>query len=564
VLPLFLGELYKEVFEKEGELRQDASITAIVAIRQVYLGLKKLELPCKERSIQDAVQEFLDIEPTLRRPTLQWGLPDLNHHSNVTFCDDYYVRYGSEGFYAGLDDSIKDRAEECLLGSLTILHRVCDIVSALLGDLHSEVDTELPKHGPGAVSNLRRGEDKYSFPQWSERLEAIFPYCRYAAANEGLLHEDSRDLSGAENSSRLICVPKTLKAPRLIAAEPVENQWLQQLVRNQLESRLKKTPLSSSVAFNDQSLNQKGALYGSENGCYATIDLSSASDRLSCWTVERVFRNNASILERLNAVRSSKVEGKLLKEPLELAKHSTMGSAVTFTVQSIVYACVSIAAVLAFSGKKVTIKSIREATDDVQVFGDDIIVPTEVVHLVADILKYLDLKVNWDKTYTGRHFRESCGVDAFAGHDVSPVYTKHLPSTNVTDGKVSSIVQTSNNLHNKGYWTLASLFKESLMEQDNLIPVVSHTSGLFGYTSFTGFVEPRYWRWNDKLHKVEYKVLQPVKKVDHIERDNHTNLLQYFLEAPDPLQAKASWHAGYKRYGRVLLRVGWHSLESVQ
>jgi hypothetical protein len=212
----------------------------------------------------------------------------------------------------------------------------------------------------------------------------------------------------------------------------------------------------------------------------------------------------------------------------------------------------------------VTIKSIREATDDVQVFGDDIIVPTEVVHLVADILKYLDLKVNWDKTYTGRHFRESCGVDAFAGHDVSPVYTKHLPATNVADGKVSSFVQTSNNLHNKGYWTLASLFKESLMEQDNLIPVVSHTSGLFGYTSFTGFVEPRHWRWNKKLHKVEYKVLQPVKKVDHIERDNHTNLLQYFLEAPDPLQAKASWHAGYKRYGRVLLRVGWHSLESVQ
>lgn len=217
-VPKFLGHLYLKVFHKDGLLRDDASIEAIVAIRQLYMGLKKLKLSCNEESINVEIQNFLEIEPVLRHPTNKWDDVLPSFIRNLRFKPRGRTRNGA-GRYA------KEPSQD-LSQRLDILHRVCDMAAAMFGDLHSEESSELPKHGPGVVSNLKRGEDKYSFPAWNDRLEAVFPYSQYAVANEGLLLTDSRDLSWAENSSRLICVPKTLKGPRLIAAESVENQMV--------------------------------------------------------------------------------------------------------------------------------------------------------------------------------------------------------------------------------------------------------------------------------------------------------------------------------------------------
>jgi hypothetical protein len=434
---------------------------------------------------------------------------------------------------------------------------VCDIVSVLFGDTHCELPGEVPKHGPGVVSNLQRGQDKYSFPAWNERLEAVFPYDLYAVANHGLLFDDSRDLLGSENRSKLLCVPKTLKGPRLIAAEPVENQWTQQLVKSQLEKRLRLTPISSSIDFFSQEKNQKKAIEGSNGGNLVTIDLSSASDRLSCWVVERVFRRNTSLLDRLAAVRTAEVEGELLPYPVRMKKFSTMGSAVTFPVQSIVYALMAIACI--HREGKVSIASIRRASAQVQVFGDDIIVPKAGYHLLSEMLEYFQLKVNESKTYVSVNFRESCGVDAFQGHDVSPVYAKTLPDGRATPGVIASLVQTSNNYHCKGYWNIGAHFRNESGIKNSLIPIISPAGGSFGYTSYTGFLPPTYKRWNKGLQINEYKVLRPIKASNHTQRDSWASLLQYFIEEPEPIY---DWKSGYKRFGRVSLHVGWDSLYS--
>jgi hypothetical protein len=427
----------------------------------------------------------------------------------------------------------------------------------MLGDLNRESDDrdrELPKHGPGVVSNLRRGEDKYSFPAWNSRLEAVFPYIRYAVANEGLLHEDRSHLSWTENSSRLITVPKTLKGPRLIAAEPVENQWLQQLVKRQLEVRIAKGPLSAAIQFNSQEKNQILALKGSKDGSYATVDLSSASDRLSCWVVERVFRANSSVLQRLAAVRVTEVDSRLLKRPVKgLRKHSTMGSAVTFPVQTIAYACMAIACVLPL-GRRVTLASIRQAASRVQVFGDDIVLPTASLPMLKEMLHYLQLKVNVDKTFGGVNFRESCGVDAFRGHVVTPIYAKHIPMGRVTDGRFASMVVTSNNLHSAGYWSTAQLFTQACLGRKKFLPIHHVTSGLFGLKSFVGGVTTATCKWNKNLQKLQMKTLMPFKASESVRRDTHASLLQYFIEEPEPVY---DWQAVYKKYGRVSLRVGW-------
>jgi hypothetical protein len=548
-LPIFLGQLYQLVFHNDGTLRNDASIDAIVAIRQCYLGLKKLELPCSDRSIQDEIQNFLEIETRLRPATSDWyQLGQWGHHS---FYDaSHQPRDGRGRFCTKPSKALQER--------LRLLHNVCDIVSVLFGDTHSELPGELPKHGPGVVSNLRRGEDKYSFPSWNERLEAVFPYDMYAVANNGLLHDDRRNLSRAENSSRLICVPKTLKAPRLIAAEPVENQWTQQLVKSQLETRLRFTPISASIDFRSQERNQEAALLGSTNGSNVTVDLSSASDRLSCWVVERVFRRNPGLLDRLAAVRTAEVGGDLLPHSVRMKKFSTMGSAVTFPTQSIVYALCAVACIHPL-GTRVSIASIRRASTKVRVFGDDIVLPNSGYQLLSEMLAYFQLKVNEDKTYRGVNFRESCGVDAFRGEDVSPVYAKSLPDGKASPGQVASMVQTSNNFHAAGFWNVGALFREGSGVKNSLIPVIPTTGGSFGYTSFTGFLPPPYKRWNKRYQCDEYKVLRPIKDNVHVQRDNWTSLLQYFIEEPEPVY---DWKSGYKRFGRVTLHVGWDSLLS--
>ena len=547
-VPVFLGHLYLKVFHSDGTLRDDASIEAIVAIRQCYLGLKKLELPCSDRSIQDEIQNFLDIEKRLRPATSNWyQLGAFGFHN---FYDSHKQPRDGRGRFC-------PKPSKALQKRLRLLHSVCDIVSVLFGDTHSELPGELPKHGPGAVSNLRRGEDKYSFPSWNERLEAVFPYDYYAVANNGLLCDDRRDLSRAENSSRLICVPKTLKAPRLIAAEPVENQWTQQLVKNQLETRLRFTPIKASIDFNSQEKNQKAALDGSLSANNVTVDLSSASDRLSCWVIERVFRRNPGLLDRLAAVRTAEVAGELLPSSVRMKKFSTMGSAVTFPVQSIVYALCAIACV--HPERKVTIRSIRRASTNVRVFGDDIVLPKSGYQLLSEMFEYFQLKINESKTYRGVNFRESCGVDAFRGYDVSPVYAKTLPDGKATPGQIASLVQTSNNYHVRGYWFLGALFREESGMKNSLIPIISLSGGSFGYTSFTGFQSPSYVRWNRKIQCSEYKVLRPIKDNVHVQRDSWTSLLQYFTEEPEPIY---DWKSGFKRFGRVSLHVGWDSLLS--
>jgi hypothetical protein len=547
-VPKFLGHLYLQVFHNDGTLRTDASIEAIVAIRQVYLGLKKLELPCTDRSIQDEIQTFLEIEKRLRPASNDWKQLDA-WVSYPFWIANSKPRDGRGRFCKTPSKALQKR--------LRLLHHVCDIVSVLFGDTHCELPGEVPKHGPGVVSNLQRGQDKYSFPAWNERLEAVFPYDLYAVANHGLLFDDSRDLLGSENRSKLLCVPKTLKGPRLIAAEPVENQWTQQLVKSQLEKRLRLTPISSSIDFFSQEKNQKKAIEGSNGGNLVTIDLSSASDRLSCWVVERVFRRNTSLLDRLAAVRTAEVEGELLPYPVRMKKFSTMGSAVTFPVQSIVYALMAIACI--HREGKVSIASIRRASAQVQVFGDDIIVPKAGYHLLSEMLEYFQLKVNESKTYVSVNFRESCGVDAFQGHDVSPVYAKTLPDGRATPGVIASLVQTSNNYHCKGYWNIGAHFRNESGIKNSLIPIISPAGGSFGYTSYTGFLPPTYKRWNKGLQINEYKVLRPIKASNHTQRDSWASLLQYFIEEPEPIY---DWRSGYKRFGRVSLHVGWDSLYS--
>jgi len=92
-----------------------------------------------------------------------------------------------------------------------------------------------------------------------------------------------------------------------------------------------------------------------------------------------------------------------------------MGNATTFPVQSLVFwsICVSTLEVVGYKNPA-----------DVYVFGDDIIVPTEVAPLIMAVLPCFGLVVNQNKSFHKGAFRESCGTDAFNGVNVTPIRWK--------------------------------------------------------------------------------------------------------------------------------------------
>jgi len=88
-VPVFLRDLFLQVFDEKGCLRDDPSLHAIFDIRQVFLGLAKVRLACGKGVIDDEVIKFLEIEDELSEPTLDWVEDGLAFDDNSYYhlCD---------------------------------------------------------------------------------------------------------------------------------------------------------------------------------------------------------------------------------------------------------------------------------------------------------------------------------------------------------------------------------------------------------------------------------------------------------------------------------------------
>jgi hypothetical protein len=114
-----------------------------------------------------------------------------------------------------------------------------------------------------------------------------------------------------------------------------------------------------------------------------------------------------------------------------------------------------------------------QASRDVYVYGDDIVIPTQHVDYVCEYLESFGLRVNRNKSFANSHFRESCGADFFAGQAVKPVYFRqHLPSPNVnwTPKQVLAWVASANQLYLAGWWTSAQLIRDWVEKEVGSIP----------------------------------------------------------------------------------------------
>jgi hypothetical protein len=264
----------------------------------------------------------------------------------------------------------------------------------------------------------------------------------------------------ADPPAKVILVPKDSRGPRLISCEPLENQWIQQGIMKELVKFIENHPLTKGmINFTDQAINQELARSGSITGGIATLDLKEASDRVSMALVERIFPR--PLVDALYASRSLATTLPD-KSVVKLGKFAPMGSALCFPVMALTIW----AALTCEDGFTYACSS-----DATFVYGDDVIVPTaQAVDAIAR-LERIGLKVNADKSFTSGFFRESCGMDAFHGVDVTPCRIKTPWRDRPEPGVLTSYVAQANELYEQGYPRTAALLAANVVETYGQVPV---------------------------------------------------------------------------------------------
>nr|UJQ85310.1 MAG: hypothetical protein 3 [Leviviridae sp.] len=548
--PELFRDLWSQVFDNTGCLLASPDVDAIAFLRQLLYCFKKHTYKHNINQLKDTLHEFFQIEQALPPSWPDTWDSDIPRWRE-RFGHPLWGEQKSSEQETQMEIPFATRASPYgpKLGQREwdSFRRHCRAIVSQLGtpnwwDLRC-------KHGPGVVSEKSGWTSKYEFPIWPKKLDLWFPFDWFGS---GQLCPDSLP-SNYEPPSRLIAVPKSFSGPRLICAEPLAHQWIQQGIWRWLEESIRGSSLRHSIDFRSQEASRRGALDASRDGEMATIDLSSASDRISTRLVEYVFQGS-EILDGMHACRT-RVLYQNIHEDYDshhlLRKFSTQGSALTFPVQSIVFAIITVWALRLSENRHETLNGLDADFRSVRVFGDDIIAPSHAARTIKLVLEELGLKVNTSKSFWTGLFRESCGVDAFMGYDVTPAY--YLQPYDGTPSLMATTVEVSNNFFQKGYWNTAEQIVSSIPPQERkLLRVCGSDDGAFGLRSFVGSDTNHLRRgWCPHLQR-PYSISLSVSSRQTKKRgQGYSDLTQYFTEKP---RTDVNWSAG--QVGVVRLRKG--------
>lgn len=342
------------------------------------------------------------------------------------------------------------------------------------------VESIVPKHGPGAVSDS-------SVKDWYTKYRSMNTDARigYLLTKSGLgIQQDYNPFVSADKSSRtsrFVAVPKTWKKLRGISAEPVELQFYQQAVLAAIDTLFHLPWWNQRVRLHDQTRSRELALQGSLTSEFGTIDLSAASDSVTLELVKEVFKGT-SLLPWLLGTRS--VFTDCNGSTIRLKKFAPMGSATCFPVECIIF---TLAAQVASDRSRTVLESYRET---VCVFGDDIIVDWYACDECILALELLGFTVNTGKSFTSGCFREACGVEAYLGNQVQPLRYKSinasLGSCHTSPECISTSISYSNALYERGYIQTRRLLVERLVNSKLKFGNKSYSVGDYIPVTFDG------------------------------------------------------------------------------
>lgn len=493
-LPAFLQGFTSLVFDPcTGRLLADPSHDAIFYIRQITLMCKKILLPCSAERERRAYDAYVKCENEVQA----WNR-EISGNAIERFRRISHVLWDHD----------------------------CSIIDRKVYEGH-----HVPRHGPGATAERIGANAKFESRTWTTRLEDnFFPATEFVIPNSGFFDElESFDFiePGDELPSRVIHVPKTLKTPRIIAIEPVCMQYAQQALLEVIVDQLERSDyLSGSIGFTDQVPNQWMAQLGSDDGSFATIDLSEASDRVSNLLVTEMLRPYPSFARAIQASRSVKADVPF-HGIIPLEKFASMGSATCFPIEAMVFLTLVLLGIEDSLNRPIERKDVPSLLSQVRVYGDDIIVPVEYVRSVTDILQLFGMKINRRKSFWTGKFRESCGKDFYGGSDVTVTYVRRLlPSSRSEVQEMISAISLRNQLYLAGLWR-ATDYLDTLLQGLAPLPNVLDTSPVLGRFSFLGYKAERV---DPYLHRPLVRGLVVRTKPRPSYLDGPMALLKFFLK----------------------------------
>lgn len=449
-LPKLFGELFALVFDSLGRIIPSANPNVVRIIRELTYLFYKYEIPCEQSLNDNAIEAFVQTDDKI--PEI------LNSDSYMDFIT------GKDGVLP-----------------------TCRGLLHLLFDGY-DLGAFTPRQGPGAVARREKYAAKFTWEYIPLRTAQVFgPEYFYPDWDRRI--KEFADLKSDEIPTRVVTVPKDSRGPRVISAEPKELIWLQLGVMGRIYDLVESHPLTRGyVNFRDQSINGRLALVSSKTQEWATLDLAEASDRVPLHLVEAIFPED--VLRYLLAARSKYTmvpTGRVLK----LNKFAPMGSALCFPVLALV-----------------TWAVLRAHGLTCYVYGDDIIVKRGETQLAIDALTRVGLKVNKDKCCSEGFFRESCGIDAYKGIDVSPVRIRTVWESRRSPAVYASWLSYANSLYLRGYLRCADAIALGLEAIYGPIHRDNSCSGLtpslyFGDESLNKRLECKY---SKRYQRLRYRV----------------------------------------------------------
>ena len=489
-LPRFLSGFLRMIFSDTGQLREfsPSVLEAVRAIRQITGLFGKVEDACTPARADAAIRNFVVTDREI--PTL--SAKALREFTNRS--DRYFGLYFRE----------------------------------VQGQLRAAEITPM-KHGPGAVQNKATYNAKFSSNTWTERLEAVFRAEEHLSSN---VHDflDSPLQWLAEDQEppvRVVPVPKTMKAPRLIAIEPIWTQFVQQgifrIMTDALDISYGSWTAKPICGWGDQEPNRK---LSRNYGSHATVDLSEASDRVPLQLVEAMLTPYPFLWECVDACRS-RVAELPTGEFVTLRKFASMGSALCFPIESLVFSTLAIWACEEAGLDWFDRKCGFETTTTVRVFGDDIIVPKPAIPYLLVLLEAFGFKVNTAKSFWNGEFRESCGYDSFYGFDVSYIKARSsIDRVKRHDVEVLRLVALHNHLYDKGLYESAQVIETKLCKLGlgYYAPLGSDVCAM--WTSEWNKIQ---FRTSPNLQRIEVKCIIPKFSYRDDPLDHYGALRKFFI-----------------------------------
>lgn len=494
-LPALWHGLLSYIFDRNGCLREEADIEAIRHLRQLCCLFKKAAIPHSKSAKEVQYEKYCQAETDMAKVNRQirkWNLdPD----------------------------------------TCWVIHKARIIIQNLCSDV--DLEALRPKNGPGSTSCRSSNPEKWVFDRkLARKFEWMF--------GEYLYRYNPIKPHPGEHA-RLVEVPKDSRGPRLISMEPREYQWIQQGIWRSIEQSILHTKyFGRNIRFRDAETNGRLALESSMTRVNATIDWSSASDRIAHQLVKFLFPR--PLFEAMETCSSRDVEVPWQSEPMHMEKFAPMGNALCFPVESMIFYALAVASIAHKRGTH----NLTKIAKQVHVFGDDTIVPVSDAPAVISAMEKLGMVHNCRKTFIHGFFRESCGVDAYKGENITPRYFRGAMDLRRTchgrklskDGQINviKIDAFADQLYKSSYWMTANFLHSAAEEAlGGIYPSVSSRSAVLGRKVHYGDL-PAYDAYDVALQRpvVRGFVKQsPKASWGEHSQDGYPRLLRNLIENPE-------------------------------